>query len=180
MRKGKASGWRTIGLGKVDKYQRAPCDCFGKNMWLSLVCPELDERWGDSWGAGEILNPGLTIGWLQQRLQLLGFTCGLESYCHVWSESLSVYSVCLVSILVILLLVEINPFREGSNSRSLLLNDCQQCQLHCEISLMLSLFHGEDHWVRECHLTEYTVLLNRHTVLCIWTEYPGPMLLLLW
>lgn len=57
VRDGESIRLEAVGLGKVDKYQRGTlCDCFGKNMWLSLVCPELDESWGDSWGSWSSLT----------------------------------------------------------------------------------------------------------------------------
>ena len=62
--------------------------CFGKNMWLSLVCPELDESWGDSWGSWSSLTQSWPF-WLIATEVAVGFS-GLhmwirESHCHIWS-----------------------------------------------------------------------------------------------
>ena len=153
MRKGESISLEAVGLGKVDKYQRGIlCDCFGRNMWLSLVCPELDESWGDSWGSWSSLTQSWPF-WLIAAEVAVGFS-GLhmwirESHCHIWSGHCLYIQFLWCLFWSFSCLWEIDQFREGSNPGSLVLSDCQQCQLYCEISLTLSLFHGGDHWVRD-------------------------------
>lgn len=123
---------------------------------------------------GGHLNPGLTCI-LADCSRGCSWVSGVHVWirvllsCMVWSLS-TLYSVCLVSILVILLLVEINPFRR-LKFRSFTAQWLSTMSIALWDLMMLSLFHGEDHWVRECPAfnrihcsvkqTYYSVYLDR-------------------